>query len=156
MPVVISMLRGVNVGRHNRIKMDALRALYESLKLREARTYVQSGNVIFRSERHPAEAPPAGGRERSRRAGLAKGGDLAAHIEDAIEHRWGFRPTVILRTASELRDVIARNPFAARHAIDPSRLLVLFLAREPGPEARNQLLRIRTDPEELRVSGREL
>jgi len=50
MAVVISMLRGVNVGGHNKIKMEALRALYESLKLRNAQTYVQSGNVIFKSE----------------------------------------------------------------------------------------------------------
>jgi len=41
MPVVISMLRGVNLGPHNRIKMDALRALYESLNLQDARTYVR-------------------------------------------------------------------------------------------------------------------
>src|SRR5882757_5280289 len=50
MTVIISMLRGVNVGGHNKIKMDALRALYGALKLRDAQTYVQSGNVIFRSE----------------------------------------------------------------------------------------------------------
>ena len=49
MPVVISLLRAVNVGGHNKIKMDALRALYASLKLREPQTYVQSGNVIFDS-----------------------------------------------------------------------------------------------------------
>src|SRR5260370_26574751 len=59
MAVIISMLRGVNVGGHNKMKMDALRALYESLKLRDAQTYVQSGNVIFRtderSEEHTSE-----------------------------------------------------------------------------------------------------
>src|SRR5207249_745579 len=43
MAVVISMLRGVNLGSHNRIKMDALRARYESLKLRDPQTYIQSG-----------------------------------------------------------------------------------------------------------------
>ena len=50
MPVLISMLRGVNVGGHNKIRMDDLRALYESLKLEDPRTYVQSGNVIFRTK----------------------------------------------------------------------------------------------------------
>ncbi len=50
MPVLISMLRGVNLGPHNRIKMDALRAVYQSLKLEDPRTYVQSGNVIFRTK----------------------------------------------------------------------------------------------------------
>ena len=50
MAVIISMLRGVNVGGHNVIKMEELRALYASLKLRDAQTYVQSGNVIFRTD----------------------------------------------------------------------------------------------------------
>src|SRR5271169_631099 len=50
MPVIISMLRAVNVAGHNLIKMDALRELYQSLKLRDAQTYVQSGNVVFRTE----------------------------------------------------------------------------------------------------------
>src|SRR5271169_5370505 len=93
MIVVISMLRGVNVGGHNKIKMDALRTLYESLGLRDPQTFIQSGNVIFRTEEHD----------------LVR---LARRIEDAIERRFGFRPNVIVRTASELRDVIARNPFA--------------------------------------------
>ncbi len=113
MAVVISMLRGVNVGGHNRIKMDALRALYESLELRPARTHVQSGNVVFRTEARDLTL-------------------LSARIEDAIEQSFGFRPRVIARTSSELRDVIARNPFGARSGIDPSRLLVTFFATDPG------------------------
>src|SRR5437879_8558787 len=86
MTVIISMLRGVNVGGHNKIKMEALRALYESLKLRDAQTYVQSGNVIFRTEE----------RDMLR---------LAKRLEDGIERKFGFRPYVILRTAAEMRDV---------------------------------------------------
>jgi uncharacterized protein (DUF1697 family) len=134
---MISMLRGVNVGGHNKIKMDALRALYESLGLRDPHTHVQSGNVIFRTK------------ERN----LVR---LAKRIENGIELRFGFRPAVMLRTASELRDVMARNPFATRRGIDPSRLLVTFLASDPGPEARAEVLRIKAAPEELRIDGREL
>src|SRR5665811_2227083 len=104
MPVIISMLRGVNVGAHNRIKMDALRALYESLGLRDPQTYVQSGNVVFRTDKRDLVA-------------------LAKRIEDAIEQGFGFRPTVILRTSGELREVIARNPFAKRRGIEPTKLL---------------------------------
>src|SRR5690242_12184094 len=44
---VISMLRAVNLASHNRISMEALRAIYEELGFREVRTYVQSGNVVF-------------------------------------------------------------------------------------------------------------
>ena len=137
MAVLISMLRGVNVGGHNKIKMDALRALYESLKLRDPRTYVQSGNVVFRTEERDMLV-------------------VTKRVQNGIERRFGFRPEVIVRTASELRDAIARNPFAKRRGIDPSRLLVTFLARDPGPEARDRVLRVKTDPEELRIEGREL
>ena len=51
MPVIVSMLRGVNLGPSRRIKMEDLREVYESLGLRDVRTYVQSGNVVFRSPR---------------------------------------------------------------------------------------------------------
>lgn len=137
MTIIISMLRGVNVGGHNKIKMDALRDLYESLGLRDPQTYVQSGNVVFRAETKDL-AP------------------LAKRIEDAIERTFGFRPSVVLRTTSELRDAIAKNPFAKRRGMEASRLLVTFLAAVPGPEARDEVLRIKADPEEVRIDGREL
>ena len=137
MAVIISMLRGVNVGGHNKIKMEALRALYESLKLRDAQTYVQSGNVIFRTD------------ERD----IAR---LTKRIEDGIERKFGFRPDVILRTAAEMRDVVARNPFAKRRGIEPSKLLVSFLASDPGEEGREKIRQMKCDPEEMRIERREL
>jgi uncharacterized protein (DUF1697 family) len=137
MAAIISMLRGVNVGGHNKIKMDALRALYESMKLREAQTYVQSGNVIFRTEERDIAL-------------------LTKRIEDGIERKFGFRPGVILRTATEMREVIARNPFAKRHGIEPGKLLVTFLGSDPGAAAREKILQIKCDPEELRIEGREV
>lgn len=131
------MLRGVNVGGHNIIRMDALRVLCESIGFRDARTYVQSGNVVFRT-------------------GERDGAVIAAKIEDAIEREFGFRPSVITRTAGEMSDVIARNPFAGRNGIEPNKLLVTFLAREPGEEARKTVLATRTDGEEIRLDGREM
>src|SRR5262249_15595751 len=50
MPVVISLLRAVNVGGTSIIKMPDLRALFESLKFKDVQTYIQSGNVVFRTE----------------------------------------------------------------------------------------------------------
>jgi uncharacterized protein (DUF1697 family) len=137
MAVLVSMLRGINVGGHNKVNMGDLRSLYESLGLQDAQTYVQSGNVVFRTK------------ERN----LAV---LAKRIEEAIERRFGFRVDVIVRTASELRDVIARNPFAKRRAVDPGKLLVTFLANHPSVQARDQVLKINTDPEELHIDGREV
>jgi len=137
MPIIISMLRGVNVGGHNMIKMDALRALYESLKFKDPQTYVQSGNVVFRTDE--LEVPK-----------------LAKKIEDAIEGNFGFRPALILRTLPEMRNVVRRNPFAKRKEIEPNRLLVTFLASLPAAEARDKVLALKTDPEEVRLDGREL
>jgi uncharacterized protein (DUF1697 family) len=137
MAVIISMLRGVNVGGHNKIKMDVLRGLYESLGLRDVQTYVQSGNVVFRTKQRNL-------------------GALGNKIENAIERSFGFRPAVIVRTPSELRDVIARNPFAKRRGIEPSKLLVTFLASHPAAEALEQVLKIKAEPEELHIHGREV
>ena len=143
MPIIISMLRGVNVGGHNKIKMDALRALYESLKFTGCQTFIQSGNVIFKTK------------ERN----LAK---LTSQIQTAIERSFGFRPGVILRTSDELRDIIARNPFAKRRSIEPGKLIVAFLASAPAAQARDNLLKLKTEPDELRFAaclpgaGREL
>ena len=137
MAVIISMLRGVNVGGHNKIKMDALRALYESLGLEDVQSFIQSGNLVFRTKERDLPA-------------------LTKRIQNGIERRFGIRPDVILRTCSELRDAIRRNPFAKRRGIEPNKLLVTFLAADPGTEARQNALRISTGPEELRIDGREV
>lgn len=136
MPVLISMLRGVNVGSHNRIKMNALQALYESLRFQDPRTYVQSGNVIFRTKEKSSPA-------------------LAKRIQNAIEPTFKCSPEVILRTTDELRKVIAANPFAGRD-LHPGKILVTFLATEPGPEAHSTLLSLKSYPEEIHLKGREL
>lgn len=137
MPVVICLLRAVNLGGYNKIKMDVLRSLCESLDLRDPQTYVQSGNVIFRTK------------ERN----LLR---VSKRLQDSIEARCGFRPEVILRTTAELRDVIARNPFATRRGVEPNKLIVNFLLSDPGAEARASVGGLKTDPEELCMDGREL
>jgi uncharacterized protein (DUF1697 family) len=136
MKVVIGLLRGVNLGGHRKVAMADLRALCESMGLREPQTYVQSGNVLFKTA------------ERN----LSK---LAAQLEDAIERRFGFRSEVILRTAAEMREVVVRNPFAGRSGIEPNKLLVTFLAAAPSSEARAKVLALSTESEELHLHDRE-
>ena len=137
MPVLVSMLRGINVGGRNLIPMEGLRALYASLNLEDARTYVQSGNVVFRT----AE------KNRAR---------LGETIEKAIEKKWGFRPAVVLRSASELRTVVANNPFAKREDVHPGKLLVNFLAAKPSAVARSEFLKIDPSPEEVKTLDQEI
>jgi uncharacterized protein (DUF1697 family) len=137
MAVIIAMLRGVNVGGHNKVKMEDLRGLCKSLKLRDACTYVQSGNLIFRSEERDLAL-------------------LAKRLQDAIERKFRFRPEAVLRTAAEMRDAVGRNPFAKRRGIEPNKLLVMFLANDPESEAREKAAQLNTAPEELRMDRREL
>ena len=137
MPAVIAMLRAVNLAGHNRVKMDTLCSLCTSLKLRDPKTYVQSGNVVFRTSEREL-------------------GRLAKRLEDGIEQKFGFRTDVIVRSTAEMRDVVDRNPFAKRRGIEPNRLLVLFFAVDPGAGAREKILTIKADAEELRLDGREL
>ena len=134
---MISMLRGINVGGHNTIRMDALRALYESLGMQEAQTYVQSGNVVFRTNERDAKR-------------------LAKRIQDGIEKKLACKPEVILRSVTEMENAVARNPFAKRRDIEPAKLLVLFLADDPSSQGREKVLAIKVNPEELRIQGREV
>ena len=141
MPVFISMLRGVNVVGRNQIKMDALRALYESLKLESPRTFIQSGNVIFRSKL-----------PHNQKNSVA----LARKIQDAIERSFGFRPEVILRPPDELRSAIAATPFPAHRNLHPGKVLVTFLTAQPPAAAHTTLLNLKGYPEEVHLKGREL
>jgi uncharacterized protein (DUF1697 family) len=136
-PVIVSMLRGVNLGAHNRVKMDELRAVYTSLGLRDVQTYVQSGNVIFKTDK--------------------TGSALVRKIEDAIEGKFGFRCDVVTRTVAELRTVVARNPFASRRDIEPGKLLVTFLADKPAGGGGERFRRLVSNcAEEVRLDAREL
>lgn len=117
--------------------MAELRSLYESLKFKNVQTYIQSGNVVFRTKEKD----------------LPK---LAKKIQAAIEKRFGVKPGVLLRTATQMRDVIARNPFEKRRNIDPAKLHCYFLAEKPGAEASSQLKALPLQSEELIPSGSEL
>ena len=135
--MAVAMLRGVNVGGHQKIQMAALKNLCASLGLRDVQTYIQSGNLVFR-EGHEDPAT------------------VARRLEKAIEAGFGFRPAVIVRTASELRKVIAKNPFAGRPGLEPNRLLCVFMDGTPTKQAREQLLALPCEPEELHIIGGEV
>ena len=137
MTAIVSLLRGVNVGGHNKIRMEALRELYQSLGLHNPRTHIQSGNVIF------------GSKERNLKA-------LANRISKALEDDLGIKAEVVLRSAAEIEDVIVRNPFRGRSDVEPNRLHVFFLNQDPPAEATRNIRELNGGPEELHLVGREL
>ena len=135
MRTYVALLRGINVGGRTKIAMADLRRLFAELGAADVTTYVQSGNVVFKS-------------------GAAAAG-LAQSIERRIADELGLRVTVVVRTPAEVAKVVAGNPFAERGA-DPKQLHVVFLAEKP-PAARVRALdATRGAPDEFRVVGREI
>lgn len=137
MPVMIALLRGINLAGHHKVKMEDLRALCHSLKLRDAQTYVQSGNVVFRTDEKDTDR-------------------LAQRMEDAIERKFGFRAGVILRSPAEFRDLIAQSPFRKRKGLGPGKLNVTFLACDLAKDTCDQILQIKAEVEEIKLGRREL
>lgn len=137
MKAMIAMLRGVNVGGCHKLPMERLRAICEDLDLTRPQTFIQSGNVVFETKLKDETA-------------------MALRMETTIEAEFGFRASLVLRSAAEMRSVVARNPFSGRADVAPGRLLVTFLQSDPGEEARVAIRAIPADPEELVADGCEI
>ena len=112
METYISILRGINVLGHNIIKMDALRAMYFKMGFRDAHTYIQSGNVIFRAQETDTV-------------------ELATKIAGQVKIEFGNEVPVIVMTQETLRQIISGNPFAKDTGKEPNFLHVTFLAVRP-------------------------
>jgi uncharacterized protein (DUF1697 family) len=137
MPIYISMLRGINVGGHKQIKMDRLRESFEVLGFKQVKTYIQSGNVVFK-------------------AAKASSARLSKKIEERILGDFGFSVSVISRTADELANTINNNPFLNQPGIDPEKLHVAFLSEAPASAALNKLAQLTLKPDLSRCLGREV
>lgn len=131
MPRYVALLRGVNVGGRNKLRMDELRSLVESLGYTEVSTFIQSGNVLF------SAAEPAS----------------AASLRAALSTRLGIDAAVVLRSAAELARAVASNPF---DEADPARLHVGFLTDPPASELVAKLDAGRYLPEEVSIIGNDV
>jgi uncharacterized protein (DUF1697 family) len=136
MTVYISMLRAVNVGGTSVIKMDALRAVYASIGLKDVRTLLQSGNVVFRTTIKNRE-------------------QLVKRIEQEIERQLDRKVGVILRTLAEVASIVERGPVLSPQA-DPSKLVVMFLSGVPPAAAQAALVKGHKGPEMLELRGPEI
>ncbi len=112
----VAFLRGINVGGKNKLPMKDLVEMFVTAGAEDVRSYIQSGNVIFRAS-----------------PGIAA--RLSGQITTQIATSFGYRTPVILRTAEQLRDVISDNPFLKAGAAEET-LHVMFLADLPSPTQR--------------------
>jgi uncharacterized protein (DUF1697 family) len=131
----IAFLRAVNVGGRV-VKMDRLRALFETLGFRNVETFIASGNVIFETR---SRSPAA----------------LEARIERALQETFGFSVATMIRTDAEVAAIARSEPFP-RAAMDAARgLHVGFLKAPVGKEERKLLQVHQTADDELHTEGRE-
>lgn len=138
MTVYISILRGINVGGHNKVRMEDLKALYESLGFSDVTTYIQSGNVIFKTDQDQSVTL------------------IAQNIEKAIEDKYHFFVPVILRSVSEMQSIIALNPFLKEPEIDREKLHVTFLSEKPVSAADKAIQKYDFPPDRFQIIGKEV
>jgi uncharacterized protein (DUF1697 family) len=131
MPTYISLIRGINVGGHKKLKMDELRKAVEALGFAQVRTYVQSGNLVFQA---PKQATAA----------------VSKKIEAVILKKFGYEVSVITKTPEELKAAIESNPFLKGKAVAEERLYVTFLSGCPEPANVKRLDAVSSGADEYR------
>jgi len=112
MKTFISLLRGINVGGHTKIKMDALRQVYESLGYMNVQSFIQSGNVIFHSETSDSQT-------------------ISKAISDSILQTFGFSVPVLVLNAEELKKSLDNNPFTKDISKNPAFMHLTLLSETP-------------------------
>ena len=132
----LALLRGINVGGKNKLPMKDLADMFVEAGCRDARTYIQSGNVIFTADPDVVARLP---------------GLITTHIGE----RFGYRVPVVLRTAQQIADVMHNNPFVAEGAAAET-LHVLFLADLPRAGSVDDLDPNRSPPDAFVVRGQEI
>jgi uncharacterized protein (DUF1697 family) len=136
MTTFVAMLRGVNVGARNKIKMTDLEALFVGLGHTAVVTYIQSGNVVFKSRSKSSSA-------------------IAHAIDERITRDLGLDVRVLMRSQEELAKVARANPFL-KSGVDRARLHVTFLADKPDAELVRAAGGFDAGVDEFRVVGREV
>ena len=135
MTVHIAFLRAINVGGRT-VKMERLRDLFMALGYADVATFIASGNVVFRS---PTEDTRA----------------LEQQIEAHLAASLGYEVATFVRTASEVVDIAAYQPFPGDE-IESNTLYIGFLQTPPDDQALVKLAALRTPLDEFHVRGREL
>ena len=125
----ITILKGINVGGKRKILMADLKSMCEKLGLKNVTTYIQSGNLIFNSDKPNSE--------------------LENDLERAISEKYGFDVPVIVRTEKELENSIDNNPFFNKDA-DIKQLHLTFLK-----ENIEKTLNFNYEPDKFKIDDKD-
>jgi len=132
----IALLRGINVGGTSVLKMKDLVEILEDLGCQNVKTYIQSGNAVFRSRRRDASS-------------------LANRIRSEIKSTHGFEPQVMLLTLEEFEQAIGLNPFPEAEG-EPKTLHLFFLSCSPRDVDLDGLEQAKAAPERFELIGKVL
>ena len=133
----IALLRAINVGGRKKIAMSDLRELLAQLGFAGARSLLQTGNLVFRSDEH-------------------KGDALERLLEAQIEKRLDLRTDFFVRSAKQWQEVIASNPFPEEAERDPSHLVAIFLKDAPAAKDVRTLRAAIRGSEIIRGAGKQV
>ncbi|REE67659.1 uncharacterized protein (DUF1697 family) [Paenibacillus taihuensis] len=142
MAIHIALLRGINVGGKNKIKMAELREALEASGIQRVQTYIQSGNILFESEKEEPE--------------------LCKHIEQVIEASFGLSIRVIIRSAAEMEHIAANRPFTeaqvakAAASCEGECLYVSMMLDAPKPDKLSKLEAFDAGADQWILAGRDL
>ncbi|MUT67488.1 DUF1697 domain-containing protein [Paenibacillus sp. NEAU-GSW1] len=144
MTIYIALLRGINVGGHNKIKMAELRSEMTAAGFKRVQTYIQSGNILFEAEENDTEAI------------------VRDRIERLIEEKFGIALSAVIRTAEEIRRIVADCPFSAETiaeaaaTTDKEVQYAAMLTEEPPASGVDKLASANNGDDEYRIVGREV
>jgi uncharacterized protein (DUF1697 family) len=113
MPTYIALLRGINLGNHYKMKMPALKTMFENLGFERVRTYLQSGNAVFDSTELDTLS-------------------LETRIEAAILEEFGYIVPTLIRVPDDLQRIAKANPFPNQTLENPIQPYVIFLKNPPA------------------------
>ncbi len=133
----IALLRGINVGGRNMVAMSDLRTLLADLGFAGVTSLLQSGNLVFRSDRRA-------------------GAELERFLEEKTAERLGVAADYVVRSAAELGKIAARNPFPKEAENDPGHLVVVFLKAAPTARSVDALRAAIKGPEVVRRDGKQV
>jgi uncharacterized protein (DUF1697 family) len=134
MPTHVALLRGINVGGHNKVPMAQLRELVAGLGHADVATYIQSGNVAFSTSQTDTAA-------------------LATALEEAIAAAFGIQVRVVVLSRADLGRVARDNPYPDEPS--PKAVHVVFLSAKPGPEVAARVADARRRAEQKQPGTRD-
>ena len=136
MTIYIALLRGINVGGHNIIKMADLKQLMGTMGLNNVQTYIQSGNIVFESDMESDE--------------------LGQQIEQQIKDTFGCSVPVILRTSKEWKQLIDGCPYPVESLVEGESIHLALLSDMPSQEALNKLQKFQNDVDQYDVQDKDI